>query len=98
MDFTGLIAAGSAVVASFIFPIRWLHGGAKVMKQDMANLERRAVGKDDMERMITLYTDPIKADVRATKRGVDALIEKFHSLELFIARELGGKSNKDETK
>lgn len=92
MDLTTILIASGAVVGSFILPIRWLHSGHTKMKLDLTNLERRAVRRDEVERMISLYTDPIKEDVHATKMGVDGLIEKFHRLELLIARDLGRKA------
>ena len=98
MEIITVLAAAGAVVGSFVLPIRWLHGGQSKMKSDMAILERRSVRKDEMERMITLYTDPIKEDVHATKKGVEGLLDKFHNLELMMAREFGSRKNKDETK
>lgn len=98
MEILTVLAAAGAVVGSFVLPIRWLHSGQSKMKSELITLDRRAVKKDEMERMITLYTDPIKEDVHATKKGVEGLIEKFHNLELLIAREFGSRKPKDETK
>lgn len=98
MELLTVLAAAGAVVGSFILPIRWLHSGQSKMKSDMVILERRSVRKDEMEKMITLHTDPIKEDVHATKKGVEGLIEKFHNLELLIAREFGSRKHKDEAK
>lgn len=98
MDLLTVLTAAGVLGGSFILPIRWLFNGQNKMKGDITNIERRSVPRNEMERMVTLYTDPIKEDVHATKKGVEGLIEKFHRLELLIAREFGNRHNEVKQK
>lgn len=98
MDLLTVLTAAGVLGGSFILPIRWLFNGQNKMKGEISVIERRSVPRSDMERMITLYTDPIKEDVHATKKGVDGLIEKFHRLELLIAREFGKNTHEVKQK
>ena len=77
--------------------MRFLFTGQTKMKSEVTELDRRTVDRREIERLITLYTDPIKNDVHATKTGVEGLIEKFHRLELLIAAEFG-KNNEVKQK
>lgn len=89
MDIGSIIAGAGILAGGFVLPIRFLFTGQTKMKSDVTDLERRTVSRTEVERLITLYTDPIKNDIHATKTGVEGLIEKFHRLELLIAAEFG---------
>lgn len=75
----------SAAIAVFTYILK----SQNSIKDKLDMLDKEVLSKDETEKLIKLYTDPLKDDLRVTRSGIEKLMMQFHSLELMIARELG---------
>jgi len=85
-----------ALITLLAIPLGMLFNGQSAIRKELNGVERDVLLKDEVEKMIGLYIDPIKNDVQHTRKGVEDLSTQFRELELLIARELGRRDGQDK--